>query len=469
MIPWLGAALGAIFVVLGIVVSTLHRRHPELRWDWSTIDLDDVDFPEGFVWGTATAAHQVEGGLTDNNWTWWESQTDKRGRPRIHDGDRVGNAVEHFTRYPDDIRRMSEELGVSSYRFSVAWSRIEPEPGRFDQGALDHYSRVVDTLLAAGIRPMVTLHHFSHPLWFERLQSFERRENIDHFVRFSERVFSELGDRVPQWCTHNEPGPFAVMGWGTGVFPPGVRSLRRCVRVLANLMVSHGRVVHAVRRLPHGDEVEIGLVKNIFQFEPWRRWNPLHWALARGLENLYNDSILGYLATGTFRVSIPGLRYVEELEPGPAPGDFLGLNYYSHLLVTPFTATEPPFETFARPGDIPVDMPYCVYPEGFYRALKQLAKLGKPIYVTENGLPDAKDDRRAHWIQTYAYAMSRALAEGVDLRGYYYWSLLDNFEWAEGYEPRFGLYAVDYTTQERTLREGAKAYVELVRRFSSGG
>ena len=459
MTTWI---LITLLAVCGAVLLALHLRYPELRWDWSTIDPDDVDFPADFVWGTATAAHQVEGGMPDNNWTWWEEQTDKRGRPRIHGGARSGAAVEHFSRYADDIRRMRDELGVESYRFSVAWSRIEPEEGRYDTAALDHYSRVIDTLLEAGITPMLTLHHFTHPLWFEQKGSFENKENLDHFVRFSQEVFSRFADRVPRWCTHNEPGPFSVMGWGLGAFPPGVRSPSRFLRVLANLMHSHSRVTRSLKAMPHGDSVEIGLVKNIFQFEPWRRWNPIHWGLARVLEDVYNDSILGYLRTGTFRVRVPGLRFSEVIDDGPAPGDFVGLNYYSHLLVTPFTSTTPPFETFARPGDIKVDMPYCIYPEGFYRALKQIGEVGKPVYVTENGLPDDKGDRRAHWITTYAYAMSRAMTEGVDVRGYHYWSLLDNFEWAEGWVPRFGLFGVDYETQERTLRDGAKPFVKLV-------
>ncbi|MCP4873722.1 MAG: family 1 glycosylhydrolase [Proteobacteria bacterium] len=459
---WLVVIPGVLVALLGLFTLRLHLRYPELRWDWSAIDVDDVDFPRDFVWGTATAAYQVEGNMPSCNWQWWESQVDRKGRPRIHEGARAGVAVDHYNLFRDDIRRMKDELGVDSYRFSVAWSRIEAEPGVYDQAALDHYGEVIDALLAAGIEPMLTLHHFSHPLWFEELGSFEHEANLDHFVRFSERVFAEYGSRVKRWCTHNEPGPFAVMGWGLGAFPPGVRSPKRAMRVLGNLMLSHSRVTKALKAMPHGDEVEIGLVKNIFQFEPWRRWNPIHWVLARILEAGYNESVIGYLKTGTFRSTVPFARHVQVIDDGPAPGDFVGLNYYSHLLVTPFTSTEPPFETFARPGDIAVDMPYCIYPEGFYRALKQIGEVGKPVYVTENGLPDDKGDRRAHWITTYAYAMSRAMTEGVDVRGYHYWSLLDNFEWAEGWVPRFGLFGVDYETQERTLRDGAKPFVKLV-------
>jgi beta-glucosidase len=462
MVEILAGAATLAALTTAAATARLHRRYPELRWDWSGIDPLEARFPEGFLWGAATAAHQVEGGNDNNNWARWETSVDDRGRPRIHNGQRSGAACEHYTRYPDDIRLMAE-IGLKTYRFSVEWSRIEPSPGRFDPAAIRHYHDVIDHLLAAGITPMVTLHHFTHPLWFEDLGSFEREENIALFVRFSQRMFAEYGEKVPLWCTHNEPGPFATMGWGLGVFPPGVRSPARLGVVLANLMRSHGRVYAALKSMPGGDAAQIGLVKNIFQFDPWRRWNPAHWVLTRALEEVYNGSILRFLAGEPFTITVPGVMRVRE-DISERGLDFVGLNYYSHLLLSPLMPTEPPFAVNARPGDVVTDFPYCTYPEGFYRALMDLRGLNKPIYVTENGIPDAKDDRRADFINRYLYAMSRAIQDGCDVRGYYYWSLLDNFEWAEGYDMRFGLFEVDFATQKRRLREGAGAYVAAVKR-----
>ena len=175
-------------------------------------------------------------------------------------------------------------------------------------------------------------------------------------------------------------------------------------------------------------------------------------------EEVYNNSILGFLKTNRFQIRVPGMS-VDEHIPGDL-GDFVGLNYYSHLLLSPFMKTEPPFEVLSRPGDIETDFPYCTYPEGFYRALMQIHEVGLPIYVTENGIPDAKDDRRADFITRYLYAMKRAMDDGADVRGFYYWSLLDNFEWAEGYTMRFGIFEVDFETQERRLREGARPLLE---------
>ena len=464
-------------IVAGVLILTglalvatvwrLHRLYPEVRWDWSRIDLSELSFPDGFLWGAATAAHQVEGGNTNNNWSRWELSTDESGKPRIHNGQRSGSACEHYTRYPKDIERLRDELGLGSYRFSLEWSRIEPEEGHFDLDAIQHYGDVIDELIASGVTPMVTLHHFTHPLWFEDKGSFEKEENLDYFVRFSERMFSEYGDRVKLWCTHNEPGPFATMGWGMGVFPPGVRSPKRLGLVLTNLMRSHCRVYAALKAMPGGENAQIGLVKNIFQFDPWRRWNPAHWALTRSLEEVYNNSILRLFRGEPFTIRVPGLMNVREEIPG-AELDFIGLNYYSHLLLSPLMPTTPPFKVLARPGDVVTDFPYCSYPEGFYRALMSVGELGKPIYVTENGIPDARDDRRAEFIERYMYAMSKAISDGCDVRGYYYWSLLDNFEWAEGYDMRFGLFEVDFETQKRTLRKGANAYVDIVRGHRNG-
>jgi beta-glucosidase len=310
---------------------------------------------------------------------------------------------------------------------------------------------------------MVTLHHFTHPLWFEDLGSFEDAGNIAHIARFTARVFREYGAKVPYWCTFNEPGPFSVMGWGLGVFPPGKQSPALLGRVIRNLCAAHVEMVRTIRGLPHGADVHVGLVKNIFQMDPWRPGNPVHRLLCDVADHVYNESILGFLRTGRVRIQLPGLVSIDEQLDGPR-GDFVGLNYYANLLLDPLMNREPPFEAHSRPGQIMTDMPYTIYAEGFHKALHRIGTVGLPVYVTENGIPDARDDRRATWIRRYLYAMRKAMDEGVDVRGFYYWSMLDNFEWAEGYQMRFGLYVVDFTTQERRLRDGARPFIETIRR-----
>jgi len=301
-------------------------------------------------------------------------------------------------------------------------------------------------------------------MWFEEMGSFEKEENLPYFLDYSAKVFSQLSDRVPKWCTHNESGPFATMGWGLGAFPPGKNDNGLMVQVLVNLMRSHVRLYHRLKGMENGDKVEVGLVKNIFQFDPYHSWNIIHTLLCKQMDWVYNESIIDLLKTGEFRVK--WLYKKDEVFAIPdaiGASDFIGLNYYSTLLVSLSRAMDP-FKPVVRPGQICTDFPYATYPEGFYRAIKRLMPLNKPIIITENGIPDNKDDRRADWIRRYAYAMKRAMNEGADIRGYHYWTLMDNFEWAEGYDMRFGLLAVDFETQERTLREGSKELVQLIKR-----
>lgn len=465
-----------IAIVVLIAICTIYvqyciaKAEPELLWDWKKEDVSSVykaKWPKNFLWGSATAAFQVEGNNAPSNWSMWENATDEHGKPRIHKGQKSGAACDHYNLFRQDLKSAAEDLGITSYRFSLAWSRIEPEMGVFNEDAIQHYNEVIDACLENDIEPMITLHHFSHPLWFEEMGSFEKEENIDIFLRFSEKVFRAYSDRVKYWCTHNECGPFATMGWGLGVFPPGVKSIRRMGAVLLNLMRSHTKVYHHLKALPNGQDVQIGLVKNIFQFDPWHRWNPIHWYICRFMDEVYNESIIRTIRDGQFSISNgPLFKMNVDLPDAKGATDFIGLNYYSNLLMNirrgMDASSGPPFTPWGRPGQIMTDFPYTTYPEGFYRALKRIATLDKPIFVTENGIPDNIDDRRQDWIERYLYAMNKCIQEGIDVRGYQYWTLLDNFEWAEGFDMRFGLYEVNFETQERTLRPSTQAYRKII-------
>ena len=441
----------------------LHLRHPEPRWDWDSLEVDEVSFPPEFLWGVATAAHQVEGGCHANNWAWWEKQTDERGQPRIAGGQVAGEACDHWNRFPQDIQLM-KQLGVSSYRFSLEWSKIEPEPGVWDEDAIAHYHGLLDALKHAGIQPMITLLHFTWPLWLEQLGAFEKAENIRHFLRFSEKMFQEYRPKCKLWCTVNEPEVVSLIGYLVGTFPPGRRDLRTAAWVQRNLVLAHAQAYHRLKHLPGGGTAQIGMAKNIFQFEPWRRWFLPEWIAARAADFAHNGAILRYLETGHFRWRVPWMAWITTYDPEVrGAGDFFGLNYYSHAHVRLQPNREEPLALVHRPDEIPTDFHFAMYPEGFLRALRRGAKLGKPIYVTENGAPDATDGIRDRWIRRYLYALHRARVEGIELRGYFHWTLMDNFEWAEGYDQRFGLAHVDFGTQKRTLREGAKAYTRVIR------
>jgi len=436
-----------------VVVTYLSQTNPDVKWQWDSINTSDIHFPSNFAWGTATAAHQVEGNNTNNNWYEWERSVDDGGISRIHNNDRSGLAADHWNRYPEDIILM-KDLGVSHYRFSVEWSRIEPEKGRYDLEALAHYRRMCEALVEADITPVVTLHHFTHPTWFEEMGAFEKEENTDHFVGFSELVFNELRDLVPMWCTFNEPSVFVAQGYFNGIFPPGKKDPILAGTVLENMLNAHVRTYHQLKSIPGSDGNKIGLVKNIFQFDPYRRWHVLDWAFSKILNDVYTNAPLEFLKTGESSFYMPGMvdnKMSNELAVGTL--DFIGLNYYSRMHVKGQLNAVEPFVFDTREQDIMTDMGYPLYAEGFHRALKTISRMDVPIYVTENGLADDSDSVRPLFIKRYLYALNQALRERIDVRGYFYWSLMDNFEWAEGYSQRFGLIWVDFKTLERIPKE----------------
>tara|TARA_B100000073_G_scaffold166298_1_gene137670 strand:+ start:3677 stop:5548 length:1872 start_codon:yes stop_codon:yes gene_type:complete len=452
-----------VLVVTWILpVMYLNIKHPEIEWDWNNIDAEDIHFPQSFAWGTATAAHQVEGNNTNNNWFLWENEVDENNLPRIHNGEKSSLAADHWNRYPDDIELMNQ-LGVNHYRFSVEWSKIEPKKGVFEYKVIEHYRNLCDSLIRNNITPVVTLHHFTHPIWFEELGAFEKKENIDFFIDFSEYVFDHLQDLVPIWCTINEPAVFVAQGYFNGVFPPGKKDPVLAATVFENLLNAHTRVYWHLKELPGGDKAKIGLVKNIFQFDPLRKWHILDWIFSGVLNDVYTHSAIEFLQTGSSTFYLPGM-VKKDFHNDNAVGsiDFIGLNYYSRMHVKSQLNLSDPFVFKKREQDIQTDMDYAIYPEGFYKALHTISTLDKPIYVTENGVADQGDSIRTIFISRYLYALNRALKDRLDIRGYFYWSLMDNFEWAEGYKMKFGLYKVDFETQKRILRESSKPFIKMV-------
>ena len=438
------------------------KNNPEIIWDWNAIDTDKINFPKNFIWGTATAAHQVEGNNSNNNWFDWEDKLDEVGNYRIHKNEKSGLAADHWNRYPEDIQLM-RNLGVNHYRFSVEWSKIEPTQGTIDYDVIKHYRNLCDSLIKNNITPVITLHHFTNPIWFEELGAFEKESNITHFINFSKITFNELNDLVPIWCTFNEPVVYVSQGYFNGVFPPGKKDPTLAGIVSKNIFNAHTKLYHELKNLKNGNNVQIGIVKNIFQFDPFNRWNLLDWITSKILNDVYTNDPINFLKTGSFRFFLPGAKSINMKNNSAKNSlDFIGLNYYSRMHVRGHINTKKSFTLETRKQDIQTDMNYSIYPEGFYRALKTISQLNVPIYVTENGVADKKDFIRAEFISKYLFAMYKAIKEGIDIRGYFYWSLMDNFEWAEGYQMKFGLYEVDFKTQKRTLRKGSKPFIEII-------
>jgi beta-glucosidase len=383
--------------------------------------------------------------------------------------DPAGAACDHWNRLEEDCE-LIKSLGVGAYRMSIEWSKVQPSETKWDQAAIDHYHDEIDRLRKNEIEVMVTLHHFSQPIWFDDLGGFEKMENKTHFIEYSKRMLQEFGGKVQWLATFNEPNVFVTGGWVEGNFPPSKKDDTLAGKVLRNILQWHLDTYSALKLEPGGKELQIGIVLNHHQFDPYHYWNPLDCVVAYLVDSVFNESMLGFFRHGHYYWWTPDMSEAVKHSDAraPASNDFIGMNYYSNYYAKFKLDLVHPFAFVTKPEEMETDMDYAVYPEGFHRALARFTTLKKPIYITENGIADATDTRRHFFIARYLGVLSRALREGMDLRGYFYWSFLDNYEWDEGYKKRFGLIEVNYETQERKLRDGSKLFVDVVKRHRNG-
>ena len=387
-------------------------------------DVSD-HFPEGFRWGVATAAHQIEGANTANDW--WEFEN----RPDSGVLEPSGAACDSWNRWPEDHDLVSG-LGVDDYRFSVEWSRIEPEEGRFSDEALDHYVQMCEDLAGRGIGAVVTFHHFTTPRWVTDRGGWEKPDTADLFAAFCERAAARLGPVMSRACTLNEPNIVSLMGWGLGVFPPGKREIESVDTVNAVLVDSHRKAVDAIRRNAPG--VPVGLTLSMSE-----------WTAVDGGE----ERLQRYRA-----------RMEDVFLAATEGDDFVGVQTYSRVRVGP--------DGLLGPQDgVPVlPMGYEFWPQALEATLRRAWQFtgGRvPLMVTENGIGTDDDAQRVPYVRDALAGVLRALADGIEVEGYTYWSLLDNFEWALGYGPKFGLHSVDRSTFERTPKPSAAWFREVVR------
>ena len=412
-------------------------------------------FPKNFLWGTATAGHQTEGQNTNSDWQRWEQEPG-----RIAHGHTAARACEWWAgRWREDFDRAAAD-GHNAIRFSVEWSRIEPTPGQWDEAALDHYRQMARGARERGLTPMVTLHHFVNPQWLAERHAWETGEVIGLFERYARKVTEALHEFVSLWCTINEPNVYMFSGWAAGVYPPGKKNIGLALRVAQNVLRAHAaayRAVHAVQ-----PSASVGLPIHFRPIFPAHSaFAPDVWA-ARTQFNLFSSVFTDAIRTGRMR-QLLGTAAIPEAKNTL---DFFGMQYYT-ADVTRFDLTNPG-ELFGRrafPAGAEMDDAkiYASYPPGFFWALEWAHKQGWPIYVTENGIGDAADKLRPRYLLTHLRELWRAVNFNWDVRGYFHWSLVDNFEWERGWTHRFGLYALDTETQARAPRASAKLYAEVCR------
>jgi beta-glucosidase len=380
-------------------------------------------FPKGFIWGAATSAHQVEGGNVNSDWWEWEHT------PGSACVEPSGDACGSYERWPEDVSIVAD-LGLTSYRFSIEWARIEPEEGEWSRQALDHYRRLCEACWEHGVVPTVTLHHFTLPRWLARRGGWEAPDAAELFSRYCERVAAHMGEMVGRACTINEPNMVAFCGYQLGVFPPGRSGdMEAVARVSEALIVAHRRAVEALRAGPGAYPVGMALAVPVLELAPG---GEAQLAAARDGERAFLAAAEG--------------------------DDFIGVQCYTRYRVGPQGPVELP------PGTRLTDVGWEFWPQAAEAAVRQVARGTRtPILVTENGVATHDDGERIEYVAEALRGLHRCLQDGIDVRGYFHWSLLDNFEWAQGYHPRFGLVSVDRATLERRLKPSAAWFGQVAR------
>ena len=444
--------------------------------------MSELRFPPGFVWGASTSAYQIEGAWNEDGRgeSIWDRFSHRMGTTR--NGDTGDVAADHYHRMTADVRLM-QELGLTAYRFSISWPRVLPHGGgKVNPAGLDFYERLVDTLLAANVMPVATLYHWDLPQALQEAGGWPNREIVDYFADYARLMFDTLGDRVTVWDTHNEPRVAAFLGYGDGIFAPGIADYTQAYQAAHHLLLAHGRCVEVYRQ--GGYHGQIGIILDSEHSLPASDNEADQYACQR-----YYEQDTGFFADALFKGEYPAslMDWIGSMAPRvrsgdmaliSSPIDFVGVNYYRTTRVA-FHPGGGHLKCRATPQTLPMwgftELGWGVFPAGLTAVLMNLVRRygNRPLYLSENGcatrdVPDdadyVDDVERVDYLRGHIAAAHAALQAGVDLRGYFVWSLLDNFEWAEGYSPRFGLVRVDYATQRRTPKRSFYWYRGVIQR-----
>ena len=408
---------------------------------------------EGLLLGTATAATQIEGGDENNNWARFASLG------KVADKTSPTRAADHYVRWREDIDLMAD-MGMQIYRLGIEWSRIEPKRGEYSSEAIAHYREELEYIVSKGIKPLLTIHHFTNPLWFEDMGGWESKEAVDIFTSFARLVLSEFGDIVDEYITINEPNVYCTNSLFYGIWPPEKKSMRSLVKAFGNMAAAHIKcyeMIHAYRQSigKSADSTKVGFANHLRVFEPKNPKNIIHKISARLTEYLFQGAITEAMMTGRCKFPVARVKGVKK----GRYYDFIGINYYSRSTVSGIADG-------TREDCFKNDLGWEIYHEGLIELSNKLSeKYGKeyPVYVTENGTCDNTDSFRPRFI----YDQLKLICETDNrIERYYHWSFVDNFEWAEGECARFGVVHINYETQERTVKNSGRLYSSIVK---SGG
>lgn len=418
------------------------------------MDENILEFPKGFIWGTAVCSHQSDGHNVHSDWWAFEQEG------KIADGTVSGAACDIWNKYPEDFEYM-RQAGHTGYRMSVEWARVEPRRGEWDEEAIAHTAAMLDALRARGIAVCLTLYHWTLPKWVQDAGGWTNREMVERFGMFAERVVEAMGDRVTAWVTLNEPLVPVTAGFVAGIYPPEKKNLFLAMKVFRNLLRGHAAAAAAIRR--RFPDARIGLALSLPYWEALNKDNPIEVKLIDAMRFLHNHAMQDALVSG--RVPFP-YGTGQTIEGLADSFTYVGVNYYTRFRLRPKLKMPTGLVDllYIEPGTPKNEMGWENYPPGFHAVLMDMhERYGKPIYITENGVADGTDRMRPHYLLTHLAQMHRAIRDGVDVRGYFQWTLIDNFEWQEGWRPKVGLMAMDPVTLERRPRASAHMFSEIAK------
>jgi beta-glucosidase len=419
---------------------------------------EDLRFPKGFHWGTATSSHQVEGNNRNNNWWPWEQVPGN-----VKDGTTSGIATDHYNRFEEDFT-LSEEFGHNAHRFSIEWSRIEPEEGRWDEKEVEHYRRVVESLHKHNLTPFVTLHHFTNPVWFDEMGGWTSDRAPELLGRYAGYMAKQLGDAVPFWLTINEPAVLPAASYIAGAHPPAKRDMGLAMTAARNVLRSLATMHNAVREnTPH--KPKIGPVINMMYVMPASDSDEDKTA-AKLMDQYWNAYWLDGLRDGVIGPPAGGGEEVPGLK---GAWDFVGLNYYSRGVIGAGRGIMGLRQIHPAADAETSTMGWEVYPEGFYQCITRLKQYSIPVYVTENGIGTDDDEQRQSYVVRHLNEVARAIKDGTDVRSYLHWCQQDNFEWAEGYRQKFGLFEREEGTLNRIPKPSAYMFKEIAQKNAVPG
>lgn len=412
-----------------------------------------IHFPPGFLWGTATASHQVEGGNLNNNWSQWESIPGN-----ILNNAKSGLACDWWGgRWKEDLDRATE-TGQNSHRLSIEWSRIQPSPDRWDENALDYYRQIVRGMRERGITPMVTLHHFTDPLWLTEKGGWLDEDTPQRFNAFVRKTTEALKEYVNLWCTINEPNTYTWGGYLGGGFPPGENNFNSAAKVLYQMVLGHAFAYHTIHSLQ--PSAAVGIANNFRELRPARAAFPPDQWVSNAISHIFNDSFILAAQTGKLNLVLKNFSIPE----AAGTQDFIGVNYYTSENVffdLRFPGTLFSRRVFPAGATISENRFLANVPTGLLNILKGLRRFNLPLYITENGIEDSRDILRPCYMIEHIFQTWRAVNFNWPVKGYFHWSLVDNFEWERGWTQRFGLWGLDTQTQARIRRPSVDLYAAI--------